>query len=75
MFARVMAWPNRIDHIANRWIISQFAGTSVPTDECVAVSQTSDATGAIIVRPISTNFSIIPISASDRCLLQEHERL
>ncbi len=34
------------DHIANRWIISQFAGTSVPTDECVAVSQTSDATGA-----------------------------
>ncbi len=34
------------DQLANRWIISQFAGTSVPTDECVAVSQTSDATGA-----------------------------
>ena len=25
--------------------ISQFAGTSVPTDECIAVSTTSDATG------------------------------
>jgi hypothetical protein len=34
------------DHLANRWLISQFAGTSVPTDECVAISQTSDATGA-----------------------------
>jgi hypothetical protein len=33
------------DHIANRWLISQFAGTSVPTDECVAISTTSDATG------------------------------
>ena len=33
------------DQIANRWIISQFAGTSVPTDECIAVSTTSDATG------------------------------
>lgn len=34
------------DQIANRWIISQFAGTSVPTDECIAVSTTSDATGS-----------------------------
>ena len=34
------------DQIANRWVISQFAGVSVPTDECIAVSQTSDATGA-----------------------------
>ena len=33
------------DHIANRWLISQFAGTSVPTDECVAISTSSDATG------------------------------
>ncbi len=33
------------DHIANRWLISQFAGTSVPTDECIAISTTSDATG------------------------------
>ena len=34
------------DQIANRWLISQFAGSSIPTDECIAVSQTSDATGA-----------------------------
>src|SRR5215831_16081304 len=34
------------DQIANRWIISQFAGVSVPTDECIAVSTSSDATGS-----------------------------
>jgi hypothetical protein len=34
------------DQVANRWLISQFAGASVPTDECIAISQTSDATGA-----------------------------
>lgn len=34
------------DQIANRWVISQFAGSSIPTDECIAVSTTSDATGA-----------------------------
>ena len=34
------------DQLANRWIITQFAGVSVPTDECVAVSTTSDATGS-----------------------------
>jgi len=34
------------DQIANRWVITQFAGTSVPTDECIAVSTTSDATGS-----------------------------
>ena len=33
------------DQIANRWLISQFAGTSIPTDECIAVSTTSNATG------------------------------
>jgi fibronectin type III domain protein len=33
------------DQLANRWLISQFAGAGVPTDECVAVSTTSDATG------------------------------
>jgi subtilisin-like proprotein convertase family protein len=34
------------DRLADRWIISQFAGTgSVITDQCVAVSTTSDATG------------------------------
>ena len=36
------------DHIANRWLISQFAsatGGAPITDECVAISTTSDATG------------------------------
>jgi uncharacterized repeat protein (TIGR01451 family) len=38
------------DQIANRWVISQFAGGNTDpngavTDECIAVSQTSDATG------------------------------
>src|SRR5207253_2665437 len=33
------------DKMANRWLISQFAGTSVPDHECIAVSTTSDATG------------------------------
>ena len=34
------------DQLANRWIITQFAGGSTITDECVAVSTTSDATGS-----------------------------
>src|SRR4029077_3526460 len=37
------------DQLADRWIISQFAtpsGSTVPQDECVAISQTGDATGA-----------------------------
>jgi uncharacterized repeat protein (TIGR01451 family) len=34
------------DHIANRWIVSQFAGVSTDTDECIAVSTSSDATGS-----------------------------
>jgi len=34
------------DQLANRWLISQFAGASVPTDECIAISTTSDATGS-----------------------------
>ncbi|HXS01728.1 MAG TPA: hypothetical protein VN724_14215, partial [Pyrinomonadaceae bacterium] len=34
------------DQLADRWVISQFAGVSVPTDECVAISATSDATGS-----------------------------
>ncbi|MEP6568513.1 MAG: hypothetical protein ABJC10_01965, partial [Acidobacteriota bacterium] len=34
------------DQIANRWVITQFAGTPIPTDECVAVSTTNDATGS-----------------------------
>ena len=34
------------DQLADRWVITQFAGSNVPTDECIAVSSTSDATGA-----------------------------
>jgi len=34
------------DQLDNRWVITQFAGVSVPTDECIAVSTTSDATGS-----------------------------
>jgi hypothetical protein len=34
------------DKSANRWIISQFAVGTTPYLQCVAVSQTSDATGA-----------------------------
>jgi uncharacterized repeat protein (TIGR02543 family) len=34
------------DQLADRWVVTQFAGTSVPTDECVAVSTTGDATGS-----------------------------
>lgn len=34
------------DHLANRWVLSQFAVTGGPPFyECIAVSQTSDATG------------------------------
>ncbi|HJW21566.1 MAG TPA: carboxypeptidase regulatory-like domain-containing protein [Candidatus Limnocylindrales bacterium] len=34
------------DQLAGRWLVSQFAGSSVPTDECVAISTSSDATGS-----------------------------
>jgi hypothetical protein len=34
------------DQLADRWIVTQFAGTPTPTDECIAVSQSGDATGA-----------------------------
>jgi hypothetical protein len=34
------------DRLADRWIISQFAGVNFATDECIAVSTTSDATGS-----------------------------
>src|SRR3984893_2765179 len=50
------------DQLADRWLLSQFAvrdssgGTNGPYEECVAVSQTSDATGAYFVYdfPLST---------------------
>ena len=34
------------DQLADRWLLSQFAGTSIPTDECIAISTTPDATGS-----------------------------
>jgi hypothetical protein len=34
------------DQLAGRWLVSQFAGSSVPTDECIAISTSSDATGS-----------------------------
>src|SRR5215831_13157172 len=34
------------DQLANRWIVSEIAGIGFPTDECVAVSTGSDATGS-----------------------------
>ena len=34
------------DQLADRWLVSQFAGASVPTDECIAVSTGPSATGA-----------------------------
>jgi N-acetylneuraminic acid mutarotase len=34
------------DQLANRWVITEFAGPIPITDECVAVSTTSDATGS-----------------------------
>ena len=33
------------DQLANRWVVTQFAGSGTPTDECIAVSSSSDATG------------------------------
>jgi len=34
------------DHIANRWVISQFSVSTTPYLQCVAVSTTSDPTGS-----------------------------
>jgi hypothetical protein len=34
------------DQLANRWVITEFAGSSIPTDECIAVSTSNDATGS-----------------------------
>ncbi|MGI9168685.1 MAG: hypothetical protein ACR2FH_00720 [Caulobacteraceae bacterium] len=36
----------KYDRIANRWVISQLSISTTPYTECVAVSQTGDATGA-----------------------------
>src|SRR5207302_5431039 len=34
------------DQIARRWVITEIAGSSIPTEFCVAVSTTDDATGS-----------------------------
>ena len=59
------------DHLANRWVITQFAGTSVPTDECVAVSTTSDATGTYFryAFHLGSNFFDSRISRSGRTVI------
>jgi len=51
------------DQLAQRWVLSQFAtsGGAFPTDECVAVSATSDPTGAYYVY----DFSIDPAGFTD----------
>ena len=54
------------DKMANRWLISEFAGPgSFPTHECIAVSTTSDATGTYSrydfdLTPFGTNFYDYP---------------
>jgi hypothetical protein len=51
------------DQLADRWVISQFAGVAVPNTECIAVSQTGDATGAwyrYAFGPLTTNFLDYP---------------
>ena len=66
------------DQLANRWVITQFAGTSVPTDECVAVSTTSDATGTWNRYGFSSRLEFLRLPQARRlagCLLHEHERL
>jgi len=34
------------DQLANRWVVTQFAGSPIPTHECIAVSTGADATGS-----------------------------
>ena len=49
------------DQIANRWVITQFAG-SPPTVECIAISTTNDATGSYhrYAFTLGTNFFDYP---------------
>lgn len=49
------------DQLADRWLISQFAGVAQPTDECVAVSVTGDPTGAYYIY----DFPVFPGSFAD----------
>jgi hypothetical protein len=34
------------DHLADRWLISQFAAVGPPSHQCIAISQSGDPTGA-----------------------------
>ena len=59
------------DQLADRWILSQFTAGAAPFLNCVAVSQTSDPTGAYFRYAFMTgttgaNFQIIPNTASGR---------
>src|SRR6266446_8267615 len=49
------------DKLADRWLISQFAvAGSVPNHECIAISQTRDATGAYY----RYDFSLLPFGSN-----------
>jgi hypothetical protein len=50
------------DKAAGRWVVSQFAVTAAPYFECVAVSQTSDATGSywLYAFPYGSSFPDYP---------------
>ncbi|NOZ93874.1 MAG: PQQ-binding-like beta-propeller repeat protein [Acidobacteria bacterium] len=52
----------QFDQLANRWVVTQFAVSSSPYYECVAVSQTSDPTGSWYRYAYSygTNFNDYP---------------
>ncbi len=69
------------DQLANRWIVSQFAGNGgQPTDECVAVSTTSDATGSYNRYDFDLGRSgqLLRLPEARRvagCVLHEHERV
>ena len=67
------------DHIANRWLVSQFAGLAgVPTDECIAISTTSDAAGTYnrYAFHLGSNFFDYPhLGVWPDGLLHVHERV
>ena len=48
------------DKAADRWVVSQFSVSTTPYLECVAVSQTSDATGAWFVYAFSYGTTTFP---------------
>ena len=50
----------KYDRIANRWVITQFSVSTLPYLECVAVSKTSDATGAYYRYAFSYGLNAFP---------------